>query len=129
MEIENRLAAAITKTFRLFKKFLSGYIVKKVAHDDDAYFTQQEYLQERPLPSGMTFNECLTLFSAYMMWLFDAHQIIWLKNVQGAFDFEREARALDLLWNVPNGAIDPTGCFFMKDSSSLLFFEPCLNPG
>jgi hypothetical protein len=116
MKIGNRLApGAIPKTFTLFKKSLSRYNVEKVAHgDDDAYFTQQEYLQERPLPSGMTFNEYynrLTLFSAYMMCLFDARQIIRLKNVQGAFDFEREAHTLDLLWNVPHGAIDPTGCF------------------
>jgi hypothetical protein len=58
LKIEERLVAPCTsKTFTLFKKCLSGFIVKKVAHHDDAYFMQKDYLNERNLTANMSFNE------------------------------------------------------------------------
>jgi hypothetical protein len=113
LEIEGRLVAPSTsKTFTLFKKCLSGFIVKKVAHDDDAYFMQKDYLNERNLPANTSFNDYydrLRLYSSYMIWLLDVRQIVRLKNIQDPFGFTRECATLELLWSRPNDNEDPTG--------------------
>jgi hypothetical protein len=64
-EVERRVAAQTTRTFLLFKQCLSEYIVKKIAHDDDAFFTQREYLMERRIPTGMTFHEYFDALELY----------------------------------------------------------------
>ncbi len=64
-EVERRVAAQTTRTFLLFKQCLSEYIVKKIAHDDDALFTQREYLMERRIPTGMTFHEYFDALELY----------------------------------------------------------------
>ena len=55
-EVTERVAGQASKTFLLFKRCVSEFIVTKVAHDDDAYFTQKEYMGERRIPNGMTFH-------------------------------------------------------------------------
>lgn len=107
-EIMARVGNTTTRTFALFKVKMSEFIVKKVAHDDDVYFTQKDYLNERTLPANMTFNEYydrLTLYSSYMPWLLDIPQIIRLHNIQATFEYERVQQATDLLWET--GSLQP----------------------
>ena len=99
--ISSYIHANTTHTFLLFKLCLSEFIVKKVVHDDNAYFVQKEYLKERSLPGNMPFYEyynLLKLYSSYMPWLLDVKQMIRLKDIQGTMSFEREQRAQQLLW-------------------------------
>jgi hypothetical protein len=99
--ISCRIGATTTPTFSLFKLCLSEFIVKKVIHNNDAYFVQKDHLLERTLPANMPFTEyynLLQLYSSYMPWLLDAPQMIRMKNITGTMEFEREAQAQLLLW-------------------------------
>jgi hypothetical protein len=99
--ISRRVGPSTSPTFSLFKLCLSEFIVKKVIHNDDAYFVQKDYLMERTLPANMSFYDYydfLQLYSSYMPWLLDVSQMIRMKNITATMEFEREAQALQLLW-------------------------------
>ena len=103
----SRSAGQAAKTFTLFKRCVSEYIVKKVAHDEDAYFTQKEYMSERRIPSGMTFheyNDHLELYGNYLPLLLDRQQMLQYQadfiNAQARLRCEKEALADQLLWTV-----------------------------
>ena len=106
-EVNARIAGQATKTFALFKRCVSEYIVKKIAHDEDAYFTQKEYMSERRIPSGMTFheyNDQLELYGNYLPLLLDRQQMLQYQadfiNSQARLQYEKEALADQLLWTV-----------------------------
>ena len=106
-EIETRIAGQATRTFLLFKRCVSIYIVKKIVHDEDAYFTQKEYMSERRIPSGMSFheyNDQLELYGNYLPLLLDRQQMLQYQadfiNSQARLQYEKEALADQLLWTV-----------------------------
>jgi hypothetical protein len=107
----------------LFKKCMAGFVT---------YFTQHDHLNERDLPANMSFNDCcdrLTLCSSHVMWLLNARQIIRLKNIQVAHDFERESSAVDFLWKAPSGPTTPTGMFDEDAIVSDLCCDRCPTDG
>jgi len=106
-EVQERIAGQAAKTFLLFKRCVSEFIVKKIAHDEDAYFTQKEYMSEQRIPNGMTFHEYydqLELYGSYLPLLLDRQQMLQYQaafiNSQARLQYEKEALADQLLWSV-----------------------------